>query len=87
MKTKRLCAKPIIYSICLLRVLHHVQVKKSTPLDNFSLPRHAQSHARTLSCVLSQHGFFEEKRDCSQSSLNLTFGLKLQVGGIKNVTV
>ena len=41
MKTKRLRAKPIIYSIYLLRVLRHVQVKKSLPLDNFSLPRHA----------------------------------------------
>ena len=67
MKTKRLRAKPIIYSICLLRVLRHVQVKKSLPLaDNFSLPRHAQSHARTLCCVLSQHGFLR-KRETARS--------------------
>ena len=36
-KTKRLRAEPISYSSCQPRILHHEKLKKSLPLDNFSL--------------------------------------------------
>ena len=85
MKTKRLRAKPIIYSICLLRLVRHVQEKKAYLL--IILASTSRSQSRSHAFLRSFPRIFEEKRDCSQSSFNLTFGLKPQVGGIKIVTV
>ena len=86
MKTKRLRAKPIIYSICLLHVLRHIQVKKVYLL--IILASHVMLTV-TLSRFLAffPTDFRGKERLLALSSFNLTFGLKPQVGGIKIVTV